>query len=154
MAIKKEKEKKSTSNEVEFITPEEIWAKNEYIFIAKKNTIDVKIYQINGIDIKEKESDMQVTDFEVFIPKPPEILYFVLDEVVVVFGKEFTDLSLATMVGILNKLGNMVVNILKPSIKKEPDWFPDYVVRLEKVAENMETFLGDAVEKSPEDKEQ
>lgn len=139
----------STSKEIEFITPEEIWAKNEYIFVAKKNTIEVKIYKIDGTEIEEKESDMKITDFDVYYPKPTEILYFVLDEVVVLFGKDFTDLSLSTLVGILNKLDSMVVNILKPSIKKEPDWFPDYEKRLVTVAENMETFLGQEVDKNP-----
>jgi hypothetical protein len=141
----------STSKEVEFITPEEIWAKNEYIFVAKKNTIDVKIYKIDGTSIEEKDADMQVTDFDVYFPKPKEVLYFVLDEVVVLFGKDFTDESLATLVGILNKLDNMVVNILKPSIKKEPKWFPDYEKRLVKVAHNMETFLGQDSEESPQE---
>jgi hypothetical protein len=146
-------QEKSTSKEVEFITPEEIWAKNEYIFVAKKNTIEVKIYRIDGTNIEEKESDMKVTDFDVYFPKPTEILYFVLDEVVVLFGKDFTDISLSTLVGILNKLDNMVVNILKPSIKNEPDWFSDYEKRLVTVAANMETFLGHDVDENPKEKE-
>ena len=155
MTSKKEAlQEKSTSKEVEFITPEEIWAKNEYIFVAKKNTIEVKIYKIDGIEIEEKDSDMKVTDFDVFFPKPTEILYFVLDEVVVLFGKEFTDASLKTLVGILNKLDNMVVNILKPSIKNEPDWFSDYEKRLIKVAGNMETFLGQDADEAPKEKEE
>jgi hypothetical protein len=144
----------STSKEVEFITPEEIWAKNEYIFVAKKTTIEVKIYKIDGINIEEKESDMKVTDFDIYFPKPSNILYFVLDEVVVLFGKDFTDTSLSTLVGILNKLDNMVVNILKPSIKNEPDWFSDYEKRLVKVAQNMETFLGHDVDENPENKKE
>lgn len=146
-------QEKSTSKEVEFITPEEIWAKNEYIFVAKKNTIEVKIYRIDGVNIEEKESDMKVTDFDVYFPKPTEILYFVLDEVVVLFGRDFTDISLSTLVGILNKLDNMVVNILKPSIKNEPDWFSDYEKRLVTVAANMETFLGHDVDENPKEKE-
>jgi len=146
---KTQEQENSTSKEIEFITPEEIWAKNEYIFVAKKNTIDVKIYKINGVSIEEKDADMKVSDFDVYFPKPEEILYFVLDEVVVIFGKDFTDLSLSTLVGILNKLDNMVVNILKPSIKDAPEWFPEYEKRLIKVAANMETFLGDEVDTSP-----
>jgi hypothetical protein len=149
----KEKQEDSTSKEVEFITPEEIWAKNEYIFVAKKNTIDVKIYKIDGEILEEKEADMKVSDFDVFFPKPPEILYFVLDEVVVLFGKDFTDKSLSTLVGILNKLDNMVVNILKPAIKEEPEWFPEYEKRLIKVAANMEKFLGQETEESPKEEE-
>jgi hypothetical protein len=155
MTSKKEDlQEKSTSKEVEFITPEEIWAKNEYIFVAKKNTIEVKIYKIDGEELEEKDSDMKVTDFDVFFPKPTEILYFVLDEVVVLFGKDFTDKSLSTLVGILNKLDNMVVNILKPSIKNEPDWFADYEKRLITVAGNMETFLGQDVDEAPKEKEE
>ena len=155
MTSKKEAlQEKSTSKEVEFITPEEIWAKNEYIFVAKKNTIEVKIYKIDGTDIEEKDSDMKVTDFDVFFPKPTEILYFVLDEVVVLFGKDFTDESLSTLVGILNKLDNMVVNILKPSIKNEPDWFSDYEKRLITVAGNMETFLGQDVDEAPKEEKE
>ncbi|KYK22750.1 hypothetical protein AYK24_00550 [Thermoplasmatales archaeon SG8-52-4] len=147
---KTQEQENSTSKEIEFITPEEIWARNEYIFVAKKNTIDIKIYKIDGTLIEEKNADMKVSDFNIFFPKPTEILYFVLDEVVVLFGKDFTDLSLSTLVGILNKLDNMVVNILKPSIKDAPDWFPEYEKRLIKVAANMETFLGDEVDTSPE----
>ncbi len=151
---KKAPQENSTSKEVEFITPEEIWAKNEYIFVAKKNTIEVKIYKIDGTNVEEKDSDMKVTDFNVYFPKPTEILYFVLDEVVVLFGKDFTDLSLSTLVGILNKLDNMVVNILKPSIKKEPDWFSDYEKRLVTVAGNMETFLGHDVDENPKEEKE
>lgn len=133
---------KSPKEEVEFISPEEIWARNEYIFIAKKDSIDTKIYRIDAKVVDEKESDMKISDFDVYFPKKPEILYFVLDEIVVLFGKEFSDESLATLVGILNKFDDMVVNILKPSIKKEPKWYPDYVSRIEKIAGNMECFLG------------
>lgn len=146
---KTKKGEDSTSKEIEFITPEEIWAKNEYIFVAKKNTIEVKIYKIDGVIIEEKDADMKVSDFDVFFPKPNDILYFVLDEVVVLFGKDFTDESLSTLVGILNKLDNMVVNILRPSIKNPPDWFADYEQRLIKVAANMETFLGNDTDESP-----
>lgn len=154
MSNKKEIPTESSSKEVEFITPEQIWAKNEYIFVAKKTTIEVKIYKINGTSIEEKDSDMKVTDFDVFFPKPNEILYFVLDEVVVLFGRDFTDLSLSTLVGILNKLDNMVVNILKPSLKNEPDWFSDYEKRLVTVAQNMETFLGHDVDENPKEEKE
>jgi hypothetical protein len=150
----KEIQESSTSKEVEFITPEEIWAKNEYIFVAKKNTIEVKIYKIDSLDVEEKDPDMKVSDFDVFFPKPSEILYFVLDEVVVLFGKDFTDKSLETLVGILNKLDNMVVNILKPSIKEPPDWFQDYEKRLVTVAGNMETYLGNAVDEAPKEEKE
>jgi len=151
MAKSKVKEE-PTSKEVEFISPEEIWARNEYIFVAKKDTIETKIYKIDGTSVEEKQQDMKISEFDIFFPKEEEILYFVLDEVVLLFGKNFSDKSLSTLVGILNKIDAVVVNILKPSIKDEPDWFPEYVTRIETVAENMEKFLGNALEQDPKSK--
>jgi len=144
--------KEPTSKEVEFISPEEIWARNEYIFVAKKDTIETKIYKIDGTSVEEKQQDMKISEFDIFFPREEEILYFVLDEVVLLFGKNFSDKSLSTLVGILNKIDAVVVNILKPSIKDEPDWFPEYVTRIETVAENMEKFLGNALEQDPKSK--
>ena len=130
-----------TKEEIKFIDKFNINTKTDSIFLAIKNVIDITIYSINDNKITIKKPDSKIDNFDIYYPKKKGLLYLVLDEVIVIFGKNFSIKSLKNFVGILDKLENSTLNILIPPIK-DVSWFKSYEKRLKAVAKNMETFLG------------
>ena len=139
------KQKTSGETRLEYADFEEFHGNGEKVYLAI-HCLDSKIYKILGNNISEAKSDRIVGDYEVYFPEDKCLLYLHMNKVHTMVGRKVSDETLATFVGILNKLDTdedapLEVEFLSPKFKNKYAWHEDYQKMLEKIMDNMRKLL-------------
>ncbi|MHA2093041.1 MAG: hypothetical protein ACW98F_00160 [Candidatus Hodarchaeales archaeon] len=134
------------------LTPEEVYAKKT-LFMAKRSTIEEKIYGIFEGKIEErKKPDMHVGEFDIFEPRTGEILYMIANRVIVLFDKEFNKANTTAFVGVTSKL-KLPIIVLEPPIATRAKWYIKYKKELKDIVKKLKLIVFSDEEDKEETKE-
>lgn len=132
------------SLDIKVITPDEIFSSN-LIFLGMSEQIKKPIYQINEKEVTIKDPDFKLEDFNLHMPPDEGILYMMLDEAVVLFGKDFNAENSTILLSILQKADSgeteLVVNVMYPTFQKNPKWYKVYTKRVDQFIDSLEKFV-------------
>jgi hypothetical protein len=139
--------KKESPDQLPETTSEDLH-KGERIYIALSSELPKKGYVVSAGGIEESMPESKVKDYKIHFPGDDEIFYISFKESLIVFGKNVSEGASANLMTILQKADadngedNVLnVNVLVPEFMDTPDWFENYVEKIQLTMKKYKTFM-------------